>query len=401
MLKLKSDTIILLLISIIPSFIYVIFKLPSLTGGFLIALALSFVTILCVNRGSINLTNLIVIISILLSIILLGVISPYGGAWRFVGSYVILSLLLLSAAYTSNYLKKVSDHELKNSLLKVSRVLLLMGGSSFFLKINILGYESFSKSIFTFYEPSHFATVFGVILIPYLLMVEKYEKNLVITLSVLLALYLPSMTLLIYLLVFFLINTKNLLNYFLFALVFFFIFYLIQVFNPELYAYFLSRVVLSGNSSNLSALVYIQGWDEAYKVIQDGHFFGLGFQMSGSNLPSETAEKIYGIAGIYKNRDGPFIASKLIVDFGMIGIGIVCAYLFFLSKLYINFKKSISTKYKFAYGVLFGFSIEMFVRSNAYFTFGTFVIFTSIFLIVELRTFKIGVNKDSPPMQQT
>lgn len=383
--KVKLSATSFILISILPSLLYVTLKLPSLTLGFILSVVLCLMLIITSEERKLNINNIRMIISIILMVVLMGAVSPYGQSFKLLGGCIILTSMMTLAAYTSNHFKRLSDVEFKSFFMSLSRVIVFLGITSFFLKINILNYNNFVKSIFTFYEPSHYATVLGVILISYLLMAERFERWVVITLVIALALYTPSVTLLVYLFIYLVISVQKVIYFFGAIALLLIISIAVNTLNPELTSYILSRVILSPDSDNLSALIYIQGWAEAYKVIQESYLTGLGFQMSGSNSPSEIAEKVYQISGIYKNRDGPFIASKLIVDFGLLGILLISMYLFTLAKFYFSFFTASGSKNKFIYGTFFAFSVEMFVRSNAYFTFGTFVLFISIFLIIELR----------------
>lgn len=393
LLKIKPSMLSFILMSVLPSFFYVAFNLTSLTLGYLFATGVSLSLFVMLHGSKLGFTNLKLLISGVILIVLTGFITPYGLSWRALGACVMLMLMLLLAALMSNYIKSLSDHEFKKVFIKFSRLLIFFGLLGFFIKLELLNYDKFAKSIFLFYEPSHYATALGAIIISYLLIAEKFERNLVVSVVIFLSLFAPSLTLLVYLLVFLIISLRNIFYYFIAIFTLVITAAIVYTINPELTSYFLSRLVLSSENNNLSALVYIQGWAEAYKVFQDGYFFGLGFHMSGSNSPSMIAEKIFEIAGEYKNRDGSFIASKLVVDFGLLGVLTIILYLLTLIKLFFSFDKIKLNKFKFVYGTLFAFSIEMFVRSNAYFTFGVFILFTSIFLTIDLYYSKANLHK--------
>lgn len=387
-LTLNIGTFVLASISLIPSFFYVTLQLTSLTLGFIISIVLSLMVFAMNNKSKVHVNNIVISVLLTLLILFISSFSPYGVAWKMVSGIILLALTLSLAVLMSNYIKRLSDVKFKNIVVGFSRVLLILGLSSLLIKLNVLNYSVFSKSIFTFYEPSHYATVLGSLLISYLLMVEKVERNIALLFVVMISFITPSLTLLIYLIIFFLVKNKNILYSILLCMFFIVCLYFIVMMVPDLNTYFTSRLFFSDDNNNISALVYLQGWAEAYKIFNDGYYFGLGFNMSGANEPSGIAERVYKIVGIYKNRDGSFIASKLIVDFGLIGLLVVCLYLSSLFKAFLLIKKISNNKDLFVNSIILSFSVEMFVRSNSYFTFGLFLLFTALFFILETSIFK-------------
>ncbi|MFT8211578.1 MAG: hypothetical protein ACMZI0_15200 [Symbiopectobacterium sp.] len=59
----------------------------------------------------------------------------------------------------------------------------------------------------------------------------------------------------------------------------------------------------------------------------DTYGLGLGFQMAGTNGVGEYGYKIYVLSGMDLNRfDGGFLASKIVSEFGVIGVS-PCLYM--------------------------------------------------------------------------
>ncbi len=76
-------------------------------------------------------------------------------------------------------------------------------------------------------------------------------------------------------------------------------------------------------SSNLSSLVYINGWETALQNLQGSNGIGLGFNRMGCDpRPVTSTGDILNVLGLadYNFNDGSFIFSKLLSELGLIGI---------------------------------------------------------------------------------
>ena len=90
--------------------------------------------------------------------------------------------------------------------------------------------------------------------------------------------------------------------------------------------YFSSRLDI--NDSNLTTLVYLQGWEVLWNAIWHGPFFGLGLSNSQSSVLGSISDQIYMINGGNKNlEDLGFLAADLIVELGLLG-GLTVLFLF-------------------------------------------------------------------------
>ncbi len=134
-------------------------------------------------------------------------------------------------------------------------------------------------------------------------------------------------------------------------------------------------------STNLSSLVYVQGWQMLQESLQRTHGWGIGFQQLGvvyTNVPASV--RINALLGRDANlQDGGFILSKLGSEFGLFGFGLVGIYLYVMGKSFMRLRLAIWRKIKIADGELFahtcvlGYFVEMFIRGTNYFT-GTLVL---------------------------
>lgn len=242
-----------------------------------------------------------------------------------------------------------------------------------------------NKAIFPFGEPSHFSLFFGPFFLMIVAMTKSSAKKLFyIFLVTALALLIPSTTLLIYVLLalgLMIRLSKSSLFVFIPLLV-------AAIYIMLTNSYFLSRLILSNDSTNLTALVYLQGLQDAYNSIELTHGMGLGFQMLGTQPASLAGEQInYLMGGKDLNRkDGGFLAAKIVAEFGVYGFFIL---LFYLGIFFKAFKQLKNGSYLFSeYALASVFSlcfiyasfVEFFVRGVGYFSPSLFFFFTALFL---------------------
>jgi hypothetical protein len=293
-------------------------------------------------------------------------------------SILIFLFLLTSVMFLHAIFKRLTDIEFYSTIRLLTITLLILGYVGTFYHFTILNYELKPKSIFPFAEPSHFALVSGLIFNGFLLVTSKKWQVFIVFSIFLFGVFFPNLTIMLYALLAILVLSRWYWSLFIFILLVILI-GLLFLYNSEVLMYYSSRVMLNSDSSNLTALVYMQGWQELWAALVETNGLGLGFQMNGTQIPTDIAEKIRSIAGIYKNRqDGAFLSSKLISEFGVVGILIVLLFLSYIIRSFIFLKREQNKAYKdiklvFCHGVVFSFSVEMFFRSTGYFT-SSFVI---------------------------
>ena len=139
--------------------------------------------------------------------------------------------------------------------------------------------------------------------------------------------------------------------------------------------------VLSTNQqSNISSLVYVQGWNDAWINFVRTNGVGLGFNMMGCTpLPENFAREIIENAagGGLNDTDGSFLFAKVISEFGLFGLifYVLIIRLIHKSKFIIfSFKANhLNNSYSFKILILLNFLIFSFVRSTGYFEGGVFI----------------------------
>ena len=147
--------------------------------------------------------------------------------------------------------------------------------------------------------------------------------------------------------------------------------------------YYAKRIDFSEDNQNLTALVYMQGWQMIFEAWENSMGWGSGFQQLGVNSTSvEAAEIIHTISGggSLNLRDGSFVLVKLIADFGIFGVVAVCLYLKTAISSIKELRKmavgaiEIPPGRMLAHSVLLTFFVEIFMRGAGYLT-GTGALF--------------------------
>lgn len=317
------------------------------------------------------------------------------GTYKPLLSLLILLTLLFAAAVMAVNLRRTRDEILIRAIFKLSILILLLGFFSLVTRIEFPGYQILNNPVFPFAEPSHYALAVSPILFFTGLFLTRFLRGVLIFLLIVLGVFFPSLILLFVVLMMisfyylsrplkFLIITAGL------GLLIFFSLNQMEIFN-----HFTQRLTFTDGFTNLSTLVYIQGWEDAYIALRETSGIGLGFQRMGTLPPGEYGEKIFSIFGGFLNRnDGSFLAAKIISEFGILGILLVSGFLksFFKSAVFISkyqkFKlvhnkgEEFSAKKIFVHTIILFFFTEMFIRGYGYFSSGVFLLFMSILILL-------------------
>jgi len=365
----------------IPSVILVVFGASSYAIGLLFALILVFlihsskITIVQFKRYELLVLLLIaffLLLSSFITFIRAHNTKPLLSAVPFMG------IVFFSLAW-GKIIKEYHISIIINSILIILCIFFVIGWLNFFYPINVFGYIYRQKSVFPFVEESHFALALGVLSLGYST-IASTKMNYVIGINtLLLALIYPNLTLLVFfalLMVLYLVKSgKNFGKYLL-------LFFLVSILLVSLLTqidYFRSRLTFR-EVTNLTTLVYLQGWELAFNNLHQTQGFGVGYQQLGSNetVLGHYSERIFALYGKHINLDdGGFLASKIIAEFGFLGLSTMLAYLIlFVGFLYImwrNFQRSpddriINTNELFVLGLFIGFFVEIFFRGFGYFS---------------------------------
>lgn len=296
---------------------------------------------------------------------------------RFWQAYLFLAIFI-TAAFCFVILARRLSQERFNSAVKFVFYVLLGSGVA-----GILHYSPFTnnrKAVFFYSEPSHYALSFLPFLMYMVVISQKRTKHKLLFCSLVIALLLQNLTLLIGIVLISALAIplkRVLLLVPLIVLIFAFV-------DTQYYA---SRLDLSRDNKNLSALVYMQGWERAYLNLRETSGLGVGFQQFGivGSRGSVLEELALLNAGDLNLLDGGSVASKFIGEFGAFGAMLLWGYLFFWARFY-RLLRRISMRQApipgcrqvFFLACFVMFFIDLFVRGTGYFSSSGFLLAASL-----------------------
>ncbi len=293
-------------------------------------------------------------------------------ASRFAASLVPLSLLLLGGIGLGRALASVPAQKFD----RVAR--LSFGVLCFVMILHFTPFQprasEFPKSTFPFTETSHFGLAFAPVLMYMAVRSGSRAKIRWVLASFAIAVVMQSMVLMVAAVLIALACRKLLIVAQLSIPV--------VILGLPFLGYFGSRLNIAGEVSNLSTLVYIQGWDQLFESLSLTHGWGVGLlQLGVHGTDSAASVLIRGLtAGADLNlTDGSFELAKLGGEFGVLGIA-ACAAILMLGAQCVGAlrKEQRDPRRTFAYGVIALYSIDIIVRGTGYFTGSTLVFVAAI-----------------------
>lgn len=318
---------------------------------------------------------LILIIHFFLTQLFLGENEDF---FRGLGSIFILLFLVFCSYFFAILILSVKKISL-NRIINIVLILFLLS----FIGRYIPSIQNFNnvKPILPYNEPSHY-TLFIIPFAYYKVFISSKIKTKIIYLIIfaVLGLLLVNLTMIVAVLLcagitFF----KNKILY---------VFIIIPIIFPLILnnvgsSYYTERLTFSSENTNLSTLVFIQGWQLAYESLKQTYGMGIGFQQLGYfPLDVEAGYIIKLIIGKEVNvSDAGLTAPKIISELGILGILIVILYLKYFIVILKKLKSEINFKMIFAYSIFLSFSIDLFIRGIGYFNPPFFLFIVSLFII--------------------
>lgn len=401
----------ILIVLLLPSFLFVIFHLSSLSLGIIIASVMLIITnFQYLKKVKINILSASLVV---LTFLILFIQSSYFNIEQSESkpfySLVFLIVIIAALLFTQK-ISILSYQQLVNSIYVVILTLIALGWLKFFYT-PFTAYSLFGKPVFPFSEESHFALALGMLTVAYATVGSFYKIAFIIINSFLLAFFFPNLTLLVFSIITVFTSLLRLKpTSFKLILLLIPIFITLIMFGLlSSSEYFSSRLTFE-DTKNLTTLVYLQGWDMAYLNLVSTNGLGIGFQMLGMSdiILSDFTETISTITDKPHNlEDGGFLASKIISEFGIIGVLIIISYIYYLIKFIfysnrlwneiqlsndINYIQRLK-KQLLLRGILFGFLVEVFLRGYGYFSPGVFLALVIVFYLFSNSEIKCKSNK--------
>ncbi|MGK7246290.1 hypothetical protein ACSPAH_14125 [Buttiauxella agrestis] len=386
----------------LPSMLMILFHQSSFTLGIVVSSVIIIAANLLISKTKFKLDKknysllLVIIFSILF--VLLHFITVYyysaSGLFlpdipKFILSFLFIIVCTIAAFMTKVVIGNAQEHEVHTTLRFVLYVLILNALISL-SKIDFFN-SGLAKPTFLFQEPSHFALVCAPLLTYFSFIYIRSPLRIVLLLMFgLWGVYIQNFTMILAVLIAYIITTKSLLPSFIFIILISITGYVFI--ESDFFSYYRDRLDLAGDSQNLSSLVLLQGWENSFLSLSKS-LIGVGFQQYGtSTLYGEISEKIYSMLHIYINTfDAGSTAPKIIGEFGVFGIILILAYLFYWVKVYIRARRNRFTKDKkfllFSSIYLSSF-LEFFVRGAGYFTPSMFFFIVSVMYFISHNKLK-------------
>lgn len=140
--------------------------------------------------------------------------------------------------------------------------------------------------------------------------------------------------------------------------------------------YFTDRIDFSLSTTNLSTLVYIQGWQLLDESITNTWGWGLGFQQLGFTYTNVSASiRLNQLLGFDLNlADGGFVLAKIGSEFGVFGLIIGGTLLYYSIRSFIylrilTYKRVVGdARLVFAHATMAAAAVELLIRGANYFT---------------------------------
>ena len=323
---------------------------------------------------------------------------------------LLFFIMLWTAGVFSNVIYKCNGLVLLRIFKWLVIIALLIGFGSFVIDANFLNYSKYIKPMFPFSEPSHYALGFASIFLAAGIILSKVQRILLLISIILMGALKPSVLLLaiafVMVIVYYVLPLKTE------KIVFFAILVVIgvsalSIVDDSKLSYFYERIPFAENvehpvihgSANLTALIYMQGWEVLSDTMVNTNGLGVGLLNMEKTTPGHYAEMVYKIRGMFSNRaDGSFFASKLVTEFGVVGVFVLVAYFSLLLKSLRFFYRlgRYNNKYRpieticpvsliYAHSVIVVFVIEAFARGVGYFSSGVFFLIVAMFLTRRFR----------------
>jgi len=296
---------------------------------------------------------------------------------RFGLSYVYLVVMLVAAVLLVHCVTRITpDHDVQ-SAIRFVLVLLSLNAVFGLTGLQFLAGAS-SKQTGLFSEPSHLALVVAPVLV-YLSATRARHHSRYLLGFLLWALAIQNLTMIVAVALAYAVGADFKPKQLAIA------FGLLAVLLAADIPYFADRLSISEENSNLSVLVFLQGWQNAFLLLEQSMGVGGGFQQFGLiGEFGELTERIYETSGVALNLyDGGTTASKLIGEFGYAGFVLLAAYGYAFVRCVLvlrnkSARERLTSFDRFTMACLISYAIEIGVRGVGYFSPGTFLFFVAL-----------------------
>lgn len=343
------------------------------------------------SRNQIDLSPLVTILAfIIVHVAIAAILRPidYQRTGLSIGllSIVLLALILFSAWFLNQ------DDRNVDRALQILRWTMLLIAILSLTEVQPASTKIVGQPIFPFTEPSHFALIMSPLIGYACVSLKGLYRYSWLAISLLLALALQNLSMVAATIVI-AVLCLPILQLLLGAATLTIVSGLLDT------TYYMARLDFGANTTNQSALVYLQGWELIVDAFRRTIGWGVGFQNLGlGQFNSPSADTLLRIYGTESNLlDGGFVAAKLLSELGVFGLVLSALYIVIALRMILKLRKVASRKLqfssinRFAHVVFVMYSIDLFVRGIGYFSASSALFFVSVLLLV--RSPKFGGKK--------
>ncbi|MBU3213955.1 hypothetical protein LL033_14335 [Clostridium estertheticum] len=393
--------ILLFVVYILDNAAFVVLKATSQKSSMIIGLVSCIFIFIIIGEKKVFTINkryftiiICLLIVISLQFIFSSVIFANVDMQRFISSCLLMIIVLAIAPLFADFMELVDEISF-NEVINFAYCFMTTIGviSLLLIKFNLVN----NKSMIIFSEPSHFAFVYLPFLLYRAYSATKNKRLLSILVGLILAIEIENLTLLVGIcLIIILVYWKKKRMAITIICIGFIV---INIAGVDKIAYFTDRLQITSQTSNISALVWLSGWERAYLSFFDSYGLGVGFQQMG--IIGQIGKYMNYLSGIiggeYLNMfDGGSTGAKIIDELGVLGVMLIVVYLIYFFRIMKSFvtNKVSSNIELFLLSVYIMFSIQLFVRGIGYFSPSAFMFFVSIYWIAFKRNLvKKAINK--------
>lgn len=299
----------------------------------------------------------------------------------------ILLIECIAALLAADKLLRVPD-SIPIRSANAALIFLSLTGIAAIAGVPAIGGVPYAKGVVFFAEPSHFALAFLPMLLISVGAARRTTQLAAITFALALAALLENLTMVVGVLVIATLLLRGM------AMVMM-VLTLVAAAATLDFTYYSNRLDFTSDTNNISALVFMQGWENALLNFGETHGLGVGFQQFGiAGSKGDITEKIAALlGGDYINLlDGGSTATKLVAEFGVFGILMIIGYLVLAARAmrFIRQQQRLPPKGRdwrglFFQSVIVTYLFEIFIRGMGYFSAGGFLTLTALLALATRR----------------
>lgn len=314
---------------------------------------------------------------------------------RFILSYLMIFIYLIASFLFVNLSLETTEERIYKYINFIFYLVTFDG--AIFLISKIINPLSNNPELFFFPEISHFSLIF----LPLLLfkVITSKKDSYIFTIifgSLILSLLAKSFTLMVgSLMITLLYSPKKTIIFLTFLILFFLSLLEFEFINRDVFTYFIQRIPYF-DTNNISALVFLSGWERAYLNLSNNGLFGIGLNQLGYEEQIGFFQKKLETfrLGTLNLKDGGSVAPKLISELGILGLISIIVYIIYFIKVIIKFKKynlRYSNLETFYISVFIMSFINLFARGSGYFSPIMFLFLCSIFYFFKRTSKKYSI----------